>query len=299
MGTRNFMIIKLQNLTGLSKRQLKEFCLMQYCQWDGYPEGQGVTILNFLRKIMKENRWEEFCEKCSKLERDLTKGPSYEEYDFLIPVQDDDEHVALDKIKTTFVKDKDKEKDVYIAGKWGYKENFAVTRSVFEELTSSPETLKRKINYMKAHSGETGAKMLDLIMNDQVREVVFCEEDWPSNSVFCEWGYLIDCTTKELLVYSIKIEEKEEEKYQENPLSFLNAIPLVGRFKIDDLPSDEKFCNELKNSKEYDSGEVDMEEYFYEEEESEYDLEEEYSQEEDSDEEDSQEDNSDEEQEED
>ena len=244
MGTRNFIIIKLRNLTGLSKRQLKEFCLMQYCQWDGYPEGQGVTILNFLRKIIKENRWEEFCDKCSKLEKDSTEGPSDEEFDFLNPVKDDDEHVALEKIKKAFVKDDDK--DVYIAEEWRYGCELSVKRSLFEELTSSPETLQRRINYMKAFSRDTGAKMLDLIMNDQVHEVVFCGADWPSDSVFCEWGYLIDCTTKELLVYSTWRREKEEE----NPLSFLNAIPLVGRFKIDDLPSDEEFCDHFKEEEE-------------------------------------------------
>ena len=35
----------------------------------------------------------------------------------------------------------------------------------------------------------------------------------------------------------------------------MNAIPLVGRFKIDDLPSDEAFCNELNEEEENDSGE--------------------------------------------
>ena len=79
---------------------------MQFCNWDGYP---GVTILNVLRKIMKENRWIEFYYNCSKLERDLTEGPSNQEY----------------------------------------------------------ETQQRRINYMKAHSGETGAKILFMVMNER------------------------------------------------------------------------------------------------------------------------------------
>ena len=148
--------------------------------------------------------------------------------------------MALEKIKKAFVKQEDK--DVYIAEDWGFEEDFAVKRSVFEELTASNETLQKRINYMRAHSRDTGAKMLYLIMNNQVHEVGFCDEEWPSDRIFCEWGYLIDCTTKELLVYSNWKGEKEEE----NPLSFLNAIPLVIRFKIDDLPSDEAFCNVLK-----------------------------------------------------
>ena len=246
MGTKSFLIIKLQNLTGLSKQQLKEFCLMQFCNWDGYPEGQGVTILNVLRKIMKENRWIEFFCKCIKLERDLTEGPSNEEYYFLDPVKNDDEHVALEKIKKAFVKDDDK--DVYIAENWENNKNFSVTRSVFEKHTATPETLKRRINYMKAHSGETGARILFMIMNEQVHEVDFCGVDFISSRDFCDWGYLIDCTTKELLVYSTwknSSKENQDKQDEENPLSFIDAIPLVGRFKIDDLPSNEEFCSQL------------------------------------------------------
>ena len=40
MGTRNLtMVINKEN----------EIKIAQYGQWDGYPEGQGVTILNFIR----------------------------------------------------------------------------------------------------------------------------------------------------------------------------------------------------------------------------------------------------------
>lgn len=262
MGTRNFLIIKLRNLTGLSKHQLREFCLMQYCQWDGYPKGQGLIILKFLRNILEENRWQEFCDKCSKLEIDLTEGPRDGESNFLEPIKDDYEETALEKIKTAFVKD-DKKYE-YIAKKWGYKKNLAVTIRLFEEITASPDILKGRINYMKAHSRDTGAQMLSLIMNDQVHEVVFCEKEWPSNYIFCEWGYLIDCTNKQLLVYStlrippeeandeennISSDEKQQDMDEENPLSFMNAIPLIGRFNIDNLPSDEEFCqcfNKLK-----------------------------------------------------
>ena len=53
--------------------------------------------------------------------------------------------------------------------------NLAVTIRLFEEITASPDILKGRINNMKAHSRDTGAEMLSLIMNDQVHEVVFCE----------------------------------------------------------------------------------------------------------------------------
>lgn len=40
MGTRNLTIVK----------QNKTLKVAQYCQWDGYPTGQGETISEFLRK---------------------------------------------------------------------------------------------------------------------------------------------------------------------------------------------------------------------------------------------------------
>lgn len=40
MGTRNSTLVQIGG----------EYKIAQYCQWDGYPEGQGVGILNFLKK---------------------------------------------------------------------------------------------------------------------------------------------------------------------------------------------------------------------------------------------------------
>ena len=40
MGTRNILTIKVDNKTKV----------VQYCQWDGYPKGQGVDIARFLQQ---------------------------------------------------------------------------------------------------------------------------------------------------------------------------------------------------------------------------------------------------------
>lgn len=52
MGTRSLICVVKDN----------EYKVAQYSQWDGYPEGQGVKILKFIR----ENNIEEFKEKISK-----------------------------------------------------------------------------------------------------------------------------------------------------------------------------------------------------------------------------------------
>lgn len=43
MGTRNLTIVKVDG----------KYPLANYGQWDGYPSGQGITILNFLRREFK------------------------------------------------------------------------------------------------------------------------------------------------------------------------------------------------------------------------------------------------------
>lgn len=45
MGTRNLTVVKAND----------EIKVAQYCQWDGYPEGQGVDILASLRALNLEN----------------------------------------------------------------------------------------------------------------------------------------------------------------------------------------------------------------------------------------------------
>jgi len=43
MGTRNLTVVQLDG----------EYKVAQYGQWDGYPSGQGKTVLDFLNKMLK------------------------------------------------------------------------------------------------------------------------------------------------------------------------------------------------------------------------------------------------------
>lgn len=44
MGTRHLTCVVKNN----------EYKVAQYGQWDGYPSGQGVNILNFLKEMSQE-----------------------------------------------------------------------------------------------------------------------------------------------------------------------------------------------------------------------------------------------------
>ena len=59
MGTRN--------LTCVYKNG--EYRVAQYGQWDGYPEGQGVTILEFLHRV-NINEFRNAIDKCTWITED-------------------------------------------------------------------------------------------------------------------------------------------------------------------------------------------------------------------------------------
>lgn len=58
MGTRNLTFVQVGG----------KYKVAQYCQWDGYPSGQGLTILKFLHGLSRE-RMAELKEKCRKAKK--------------------------------------------------------------------------------------------------------------------------------------------------------------------------------------------------------------------------------------
>jgi len=57
MGTRHLTVVKIDG----------EIKVAQYGQWDGYPEGQGVVILTFLKDLIKTEGLSEFKARCRSL----------------------------------------------------------------------------------------------------------------------------------------------------------------------------------------------------------------------------------------
>lgn len=60
MGTRSLIAVQLDG----------EYKIAQYSQWDGYPEGQGVACLNFLREKMVEQKFKDQLRKLKMLQTD-------------------------------------------------------------------------------------------------------------------------------------------------------------------------------------------------------------------------------------
>ena len=64
MGTRNLTCVYLDG----------EYKVAQYGQWDGYPSGQGVTCLNFLREKMDEESFKAKLRTMSFASTDYIQG---------------------------------------------------------------------------------------------------------------------------------------------------------------------------------------------------------------------------------
>ena len=61
MGTRNLTIVYVDG----------EYKVAQYCQWDGYPEGQGTICLEFVRDKMDEHKFRQELKEVIFIKEDL------------------------------------------------------------------------------------------------------------------------------------------------------------------------------------------------------------------------------------
>ena len=75
MGTRNLTIVIIDGETKIA----------QYGQWDGYPAGQGKTILSFLKRIDAAGEWQKFKDRIRTLKwltpeqcEELDKDPDWD-----------------------------------------------------------------------------------------------------------------------------------------------------------------------------------------------------------------------------
>jgi len=192
----------------------------QYGQWDGYPEGQGKTILNFLKtdfdreKFLKnakrirwatEDEWSYFCDKDWEL-LENTKDDLYHE-------------------------------------KFGKDDNFHLGTYEANLLTIEKLGNKVKYPYMWRDHGAGILMMIqcapdnsDIVLNNSLLH----DENY---GVDCEWAYIVNLDTNTLKVYSI----------HRNPLlpeseTFLH-LDLMSSFDINNLPSEEEFIRLCKVDK--------------------------------------------------
>lgn len=198
MGTRNLtMVIK-----GEKTR------VAQYGQWDGYPEGQGATILNFL----KTNDLNRFSEQ-------------------------------LENVRFTTEED---EKNV---------NKFLESIGSKDGWMNMEQAAKYHLAY-PYNSRDIGGQILELIHESTDDEIVLVDStDFAQDSLFCEWAYVVDLDNRKLEVYKGFVKEQPDHpnsRFGNQLTSDTNYYPiqLAGEFDIDNLPTEEEFCNYFKKLEE-------------------------------------------------
>lgn len=203
MGTRNLTLIQVDGETKVA----------QYGQWDGYPSGRGVAILEVLRNA------------------DLQKLKDRVRALRATPDSDDDgpEWKKYLRLKAAF--DKEHESD--------YSE--ATRKRQLSQLLKTP-------GYRWSRDcGGNG--ILTMLLDDELTfNDVALNEDFAGDGLFCEWAYIIDLDRNMLEVYAgfgkdslpegarFKHLEKDDEEYK--------PVHIVAEYPLDNLPANEAFVTE-------------------------------------------------------
>lgn len=199
MGTRNLTAVMING----------EYKIAQYGQWDGYPEGQGVTILDFLSKQ----------ENIDALKENLNK--------------------------TRFLDEEGRDKEFIDA----YSANTP-------EWSSEPDnrTDEQKHWFSSYITRDLGASILESIAASKDDEILLRDAiGFAGDSLFCEWGYVIDFDKNVLEVYrGFNDEPITEGRFISGDPTFENdktdeyePIILIKTYDLNNLPNREQFIQEL------------------------------------------------------
>ncbi len=199
MGTRNLTMV-------IHKEETK---VAQYGQWDGYPSGQGLTVLEFL----KNSNMDVFKKKLENV-RFSNDDDIKKMNEFLLSIGAQDGWVNLEQSKK-------------------YNEQYP---------------------YM---SRDVGAEILNMIYESDGEVLLQDSSSFASDSLFCEWAYVIDIDKNQLEVYKgfnhSELEDgqrfKNLEKQKYPIYDDYYPIRCVKMYPLDELPTNDVFVEEL-NSKE-------------------------------------------------
>jgi hypothetical protein len=184
--------------------------LHHYGQWDGYPSGQGVIVLETL-KTFNERKFRQNFEKAKLLTREEV-------------------HALLDPIKDP----------ANTAGP-GFMSfsTAALRKNAFPQLDR-----------------DMGAKVLAHIESGEDLRY-FNDADFPADSLFCEWAYMVDFDTRQLRVFKGFNEKplKEGQFYAHlKPLEKGNVSTVyypsreVTAYSLDSLPTEGQFLADLEKA---------------------------------------------------
>lgn len=212
MGTRNLTMV-------ISKGETK---VAQYGQWDGYPSGQGATILNFLKflgtdknskdKILKEHK-----------ENDWARNNVKE---FL-------------KLKNLSIET--------------FKESLE-SLSFFseEEIDLINEDYEKTLKQRPYLSRDVAGDILWQIAEGKVDKLI-SQEAFAGDSLFCEWAYVVDLDKNTFEVYKgyneKEIDETERFFYLQEEAEEYKPVTLLESYDLNNLPTLDEFLK-IENEEE-------------------------------------------------
>lgn len=203
MGTRNLTMVIKDHETKVA----------QYGQWDGYPEGQGLTILSFLQEPSN----------IEKLQEILPKLRFENEKDC--------------QVKGEFLK------SIHSIDGW-----------------MNMEQVEQFYKQYPLHNRNLGGEILSKLLehSEQSEIVLVNEEAFASDSMFCEWAYVVDLDKNTFEVYKgwnqSGITTKDRFFHLNDKKSQYRPVKILKSFSLDRLPNEEKFL--LECQKELEKGRI-------------------------------------------
>lgn len=183
MGTRHMIGVVIDG----------DFKIAQYGQWDGYPGGQGATVLDFAQTADLTD----FADKCRAL-------------------------------------------------RW-------ISAEEADEVNST-ENWTQKYPHL---SRDAGAGILSMVANGEA-EFLMDNRDFPLDSLFCEWAYVLDLDEQTLEVYKgYQTSTPKEGRWAGLPKDApgtssgeYKACERVAVYSLDDLPTETEFVRALGEEEE-------------------------------------------------
>lgn len=212
MGTRNLTMVidKIGNLK-----------VAQYGQWDGYPSGQGVTILAFCKDAENLKKLEQRLEICKFYNRCNDIDDWIEEYGKLCPKWSNEPDNRTESMVSWF--------DTFTTRELGG----AILKSIADaDLTKLPEEHNNHI-------------------------YLYDDHEFGKNSLMCEWAFCVNFKTKKLIVFAgfnedksqeyelFKTDESKIEEEQNMLTTGYYGCKLVKEYDLNNLPTQEEFVKEL------------------------------------------------------
>ncbi len=229
MGTRNLIAVHSDG----------EYKLAQYCQWDGYPSGQGVDALGFCREhLQTEEGIARFKEKL-----ELVEFPPEEKIDeFYASVGSTNGWMTMDQSREF------NDKYPYFSRDHGAR--------ILHYVMAAPEMRPKQV---MEKVGTFPMPTWQLVENDENLPVMTTHQlDFAGDSLFCEWAYVIDLDKRTFEAYSgfNKKSVPEGQRFAHlkgtsgHDGTKYHPVVLAAQWPLSELPSEKVFLSVLEPDEE-------------------------------------------------